>query len=91
MNDALQWMILIGIAVFVVAAFYVQTRSRKQQIREYLLSKGARDIAITWIWVSHERDSGTYDVAYTDHLGNRRQTRCKIRDDGWYWKEPPEV
>jgi hypothetical protein len=91
MNDGLVWILLFGIIAVVAAVFYTQARGHKQHIRDYLLKKGARDIAITWVWFTHERDSVTYDVVYTDQLGNPQRTQCKIYNDRWYWTKPPEV
>lgn len=43
---------------------------------------------------SGDRDTNTYDVAFTDSQGEQRRTRCKIRRFGWfgdgevYWRDP---
>jgi hypothetical protein len=88
-------LLVIAVFGFALAVTLWQSADNKERINEYLLSKGASNITISWVWPGDERGSQTYNVKYTDRRGGSWGTRCKVA--GWfsgskiYWREPPSV
>jgi hypothetical protein len=87
---------ILGI-VLVVAAIFVNAAASdrdKRRINQHLVELGATDIFISKAWAPGDRDTNTYDVAFTDSQGEQQRTRCEIRrvrwfDDGEiYWQDP---
>jgi hypothetical protein len=96
MMDSTPIIFILGI-VLIVAAIFVSAAASdrdKRRINQHLVERGATDIFISRAWAPGDRDTSTYDVAFTDSQGEERRTRCKIRRFGWfrdgeiYWKDP---
>ena len=84
---------IVLVAVVILASLAASGKD-KQRINQHLVERGATDIFISRAWAPGDRDTNTYDVAFTDNQGEQRQTRCKIRriglfrDGEIYWKDP---
>jgi hypothetical protein len=82
--------VILGVALLVGATICAKDQRR---IQDYLSERGATDIVISKVWLTGQRNTSTYDVAYTDRQGKPRRTRCLI-PYGWfgdsevYWKDP---
>ena len=81
--------VLVTAVIFVSAA---ASDRDKRRINQHLIEQGATDIFISKAWTPGNRDTNTYDVAFTDSQGEQRRTRCKIRvgfrDGEIYWNDP---
>ncbi len=88
-------LLVVAVFGFALAVTLWQSADNKDRINEYLLSKGASNVAISWVWPGDERRSQTYNVKYTDRRGDCWVTRCKVK--GWlsggeiYWHDPPQI
>jgi len=87
--------ILAIVAVAGFAFFMIRRRNdtSRAMIENDLKSHGATDVEITSKWVDYDRDTLTYDVAWTDPKGQRVRNRAKVpihpfADRGIYWQEP---
>ena len=94
MDDLTSFIVIAGIVILAVAVGYARNQTNKQRIHEYLSAKGATDVVISKAWFTHDRDTNTYDVEYTDRQGRYCRNRCKVRsswfarDDAIYWRDP---
>jgi hypothetical protein len=83
--------VLVAAAILAGAA---ASQGDQQRIRQHLVERGATDIFVSKAWTPGDRAPNTYDVAFTDSLGQQRRTRCKIRRSGWFanpeidWQDP---
>lgn len=66
--------IVIGITVA-----YTQNRKHKKRISMHLRAKGATKISISTVLTDFDKYKSTYIVKYTDTLGDRCRTTCKIQ------------
>ena len=87
--------LILGVVILGAAVLVGVTISRKdkRRIQDYLSERGATDIVISKVWLTGQRNTGIYDVVYTDSQGASCRTRCMI-PYGWfgdseiYWKDP---
>jgi len=82
------WMIVMIVGFSIVA---LQKRHcDKKRIRDYLLDKGYRDIAIQYDWFDFDKSNATYQVTCRSPAGVRVMTTCKIHrwNEDIYWKTP---
>ena len=80
-------------AMFVVAGALMWDRHRMAvaTIEGELRRRHPREVRVRLVWADADRDTLTYDVAYTDAAGRRHGNRCKVSsyDDGRvYWERP---
>lgn len=88
--------VILGIVLVVAAIFASAAASEgdKRRINQHLIERGATDIFISRAWTPGDRDTSTYDVAFTDSQGEQRRTRCQVRRVGWFgnpeidWEDP---
>ncbi len=92
MHSGTDVLIFIGIAAVVLAFwFWINARNR-QRIAAYLQAKGATDITVSYVWFDFDRSNLTYDVVYTLH-GQEHRNTCKTLawlcgTGEFYWKDP---
>lgn len=94
---------MASVVVLAVAAlaglgfFLASLYSANRKVEEYLLERGATDVAVHYELFDLDRDTATFTVRYTGISGERRESRCKIRhvfllfDDVIYWSNPTEM
>ncbi len=68
--------VILLILVGVVTTF--QVNRQKRLIRQFLESRNAKAIEITWKPFDFDKSSRTYWVEYEDSKGNRTSKWCKI-------------
>ena len=83
---------LVGGVLFAVVAWQ-KAQEDKERIRNYLLDKGCREIAVHYEWFDFDKSNSTYRVECRHPTKGRIRTICKIhRGFGWeeemYWKDP---
>ncbi len=89
-----QGFLVVFIFIMVGAFKYYTDKGNRVNIKRDLQEENATDIEITTVWFDADRDTRTYNVAYTDEEGQHHHTSCKIRNRLWeseieiYWKHP---
>lgn len=68
-------------------------RHDKERIRDYLLAKGYRNVAIHYEWLDFDKSNSTYRIECMSPAGVSVITGCKIHrwegyDDDIFWKTP---
>lgn len=95
MEIIFMYLLFMFIGIFFIWAQFSTHEACQQKIKAYLQNKNFTNIDIEKIWFDGDRDTSTYNVAYTDEQGRRHHTSCKIRDRLWeseieiYWKHQP--
>lgn len=72
---------LLGIAALLaVAAFFIWNRHTDAvaRIEGALRAQHATDIRIAQNWFDFDRDTLTYDVTFSDSIGQSQHRRCKV-------------
>ena len=78
--------ILIFIVGFIT---FLNADGQKDEIRQALQKKGAKNIVVSWQPLDFDKSNNTYSVEYEDASGKRHSTSCKIHVWGSsiYWEE----
>ena len=82
-------LIVVGIFVLISIVFtYFVVNSQKDEIRNVLEKKGAKNIIISWEPFDCDKSNHTYSVEYEDAAGARHKTTCKVHIWGSsiYWE-----
>ncbi len=80
---------IYGIIILIIGVItYFTVRGQKNEIRQTLEKKGAKNITVSWDPIDFDKSNHTYTVTYDDASGNRHNTSCKIHVFGSpiYWE-----
>ena len=81
--------------VFIVIATFMSTRDRinKTRIDEEIRIAGGEPVTISHRFFDFDQHNHTYDVHFTDDLGRKHETRCKVHVFGSdvYWDRSPDA
>jgi hypothetical protein len=88
---------LIGIALFllVVPAIFtfmsIKDRRNKERIETEIRRVGGEPVEISFHFVGYDRNNQHYNVQFTDVLGRKHETRCKvdIYHSNLFWQRTP--
>jgi len=88
---------LIGIALFllVVPAIFtfmsIKDRRNKERIETEIRQVGGEPVEISFQFVGYDRNNQHYNVQFTDVLGRKHETRCKvdIYHSNLFWQRTP--
>lgn len=85
----------IGLLILVVAAIAlfmsIRDQRNKERIKEEIRRVGGEPIEVSFQFVGYDRDNQHYNVQFTDLLGRKHETRCKVNvwHSGFFWQRTP--
>lgn len=88
-SDGIEFIIVIAIFLVSGGVTLLVVQGQKEQIREQLKKKGAKNIIVSWMPFDFDKSNNTYFVEYEDVSGGKHNTSCKIHYWGSsiYWQE----
>ncbi len=84
------WLIVYGIIILVAIIITIVTvQGQKDEIRQALEKKEAKNIIISWMPLDFDKSNHTYSVEYEDSSGKKHNTSCKVHIWGSsiYWED----
>jgi hypothetical protein len=69
----------------------IRDRRNKERIEKEIRRVGGEPVEITFHFVGYDRDNQHYNVQFTDVLGRKHKTRCKVNiwNSGLFWQRTP--
>ena len=88
MSDSNGFIIFIIFLLVSILITFLIVRSQKNQIRQSLEKKGAKNIKVSWWPIDFDKSNHTYSVDYEDSSGKKHSTTCKVHVLGSsiYWE-----
>ena len=85
--------VVILVVVVVALVLFMSTRDRRNKLRiaKEVKQAGGEPVEISFQFVGYDRDNQHYNVRFTDALGRKHDTRCKVNiwQNGLYWERTP--
>ena len=83
--------LLILVLVIVVLFMVSRDRKNKNLIETEIRQAGGEPIKVSFQFVGYDRDNQHYKVQFTDPLGRKHETRCKVNvwSSGLFWQQTP--
>lgn len=91
-----QWLAVGMFLALLIAIYFTNRNTSKEQIIKYLTRRGASNIQIEHSLFDGDRDTLTFYIRYTGIQGNPHSTTCKARSGifdagGLFWSDLPEL
>lgn len=69
----------------------IRDRGNKERIENEIKRVGGEPIEISFQFVGYDRDNQHYNVQFTDMLGRKHETRCKVNvwKNNLFWQKTP--
>jgi hypothetical protein len=83
---------LLVLVVLTIATFMsIRDRRNKERIRGEIRRAGGEPLEVAFQFVGYDRDNQHYNIQFTDALGRKHETRCKVNiwQSGLYWERSP--
>ena len=83
---------LLLLVVLAIATFMsIRDRRNKERIETEIRRVGGEPVEISFQFVGYDRDNQHYNVQFTDLLGRKHETRCKVNvwNSNLYWQRTP--
>ena len=88
---------LVGFGILLLLLFAIVTfmsirdRRNKERIETEIRRVGGEPVKISFQFVGYDRDNQHYNVQFTDVLGRKHETRCKVNiwHSNLFWQRTP--
>ena len=83
---------LLLLVVLVIGTFMsIRDRGNKERIDTEIKRVGGESVEISFQFVGYDRDNQHYNVKFTDMLGRKHETRCKVNvwNSNLFWQQTP--
>jgi len=83
---------LLLLVVLVIGTFMsIRDRQNKERIDTEIRRVGGEPFEISFQFVGYDRDNQHYNVQFTDTLGRKHETRCKVNvwNSNLFWQQTP--
>ena len=83
--------LLLLVVLAIVVFMSVRDRKNKERIEKEIREVGGEPIEISFKFVGYDRDNQHYNVQFTDVLGRKHETRCKVNiwQSSLFWQRTP--
>ena len=83
--------LLVLIVVAIVTFMSIRDRKNRGRIETEIRRVGGEPLEISFQFVGYDRDNQHYNVQFTDALGRKHQTRCKVNvwQNNLFWQRTP--
>jgi len=83
--------LLLLVVLAIVTFMSVRDRRNKERIETEIRRVGGEPVEISFQFVGYDRDNQHYNVQFTDVLGRKHETRCKVNvwNSCLYWQRTP--
>jgi len=83
--------LLLLVVLTIVTYMSIRDRRNKERIEAEIRRAGGEPVEIAFQFVGYDRDNQHYNVRFTDGLGRKHETRCKVNvwQSGLYWQRTP--
>jgi len=77
--------------IAIVAFMSIRDRRNKGRIETEIQRVGGEPVEISFQFVGYDRDNQHYNVQFTDVLGRKHETRCKVNiwNSNLFWRRTP--
>jgi hypothetical protein len=75
----------------IVTFMSIRDRRNKERIETEIRRVGGEPVEISFQFVGYDRDNQHYNVEFTDVLGRKHETRCKVNiwHSNLFWQQTP--
>jgi hypothetical protein len=83
--------LLLLVVIAIVTFMSIRDRRNKERIETEIRRIGGEPVKISFQFVGYDRDNQHYNVQFTDVLGRKHETRCKVNvwQNGLFWQRTP--
>lgn len=83
--------LLLLLALTIVTFMSIRDRRNKERIETEIRRVGGEPVEISFQFVGYDRDNQHYNVQFTDILGRKHETRCKVNiwQSNLFWQRTP--
>ena len=83
--------LLLLLVLVIVTFMSIRDRRNKERIETEIRRVGGEPIEISFQFVGYDRDNQHYNVEFTDVLGRKHETRCKVNiyNSNLFWQRTP--
>ena len=85
--------VVLGLLVLLAVVIFMSIRDRrnKGRIEKEIRRVGGEPVKIAFQFVGYDRDNQHYNVQFTDLLGRKHETRCKVNiwQSNLFWQRTP--
>ena len=91
MEPLFGFVIVLLFLLAIVTFMSVRDQNNKKRIDTEIRRVGGRPIEIAFQFVGYDRDNQHYNVQFTDALGRKHATRCKVNiwQNSLFWQQTP--
>jgi hypothetical protein len=91
MDPLIGFGLLLLLVLTIVTYMSIRDRRNKERIEEEIRQAGGEPVEVSFQFVGYDRDNQHYNVRFTDTLGRKHETRCKVNvwQSGLYWQRTP--
>ena len=83
--------LLLLVVVGIVTFMSIRDRKNKERIDTEIRRVGGEPVEVSFQFVVYDRDNQHYNVQFTDVLGRKHETRCKVNiwQSNLFWQRTP--
>ncbi|MCA9939981.1 MAG: hypothetical protein KC418_15170 [Anaerolineales bacterium] len=83
--------LLLLVVIAIVVFMSIRDQRNKKRIETEIRQVGGEPVAISFQFVGYDRDNQHYNVKFTDALGRKHETRCKVNvwQGSLFWQRTP--
>jgi hypothetical protein len=83
--------LLVPVLLLIVTFMSIRDRRNKVRIESEIRRVGGEPVEISFKFVGYDRDNQHYNVQFTDVLGRKHETRCKVNiwQNKLFWQRTP--
>jgi hypothetical protein len=83
--------LLLLVVLLIVTFMSIRSRRNKERIEKEIRRVGGEPVKISFQFVGYDRDNQHYNVQFTDVLGRKHETRCKVNvwNSDFFWQRTP--
>ena len=83
--------ILLLVLITIITFMTIRDRRNKERIDTEIRRVGGEPVEVSFQFVGYDRDNQHYNVQFTDVLGRKHETRCKVNvwNSHLYWQRTP--
>ena len=83
--------LLLLVVLTIVTVMSIRSRKNKERIETEIRRVGGEPVEVSFQFVGYDRDNQHYNVQFTDVLGRKHETRCKVNvwHSHLFWQRTP--
>ena len=91
MEPLVGFALLLLVVLLIVTFMSIRDRRNKERIDAEIRRVGGEPVEISFQFVGYDRDNQHYNVQFTDVLGRKHETRCKVNvwKSNLFWQQTP--